>query len=214
MTREKKEIVRVGKEVYNRGLVAGTWGNLSRRLEDNPNRFAITPSGLGYTEIDEEDIAILNLDGEKIEGEKKPSSESPLHVQIYRAREDIKAILHTHSTFATAMACTEQDIPPIVEDLVQIVGGSIETAEYKLPGTEELAKSAVGALGDKNAVLLAHHGAVALGKNLEEALKTAEIVEKSAKVYLLSKIVGEPKELDDEDVEIMRKFYLEEYGPS
>ncbi len=214
MEKEKKEIVEIGEEVYERGLVAGTWGNLSKRLKDDPDRFAITPSGLGYREMEEEDVAILNLDGEKIDGEKKPSSESPLHIHIYRAREDINAIVHTHSTFATSMACTRQDIPPIVEDMVQIVGGSIETAEYKFPGTEDLAESAVEALGNKDAALLANHGAVSLGRNLEEALKTAEIVEKSAKVYLLSKIVGEPEELDDEDVEIMRDFYLEKYGSS
>lgn len=214
MSKEKKEIVEIGKEVYNRGLVAGTWGNLSKRLEDDPDRLAITPSGIGYGEIKESDIAILTLDGEKIEGEKKPSSESPLHIQIYQARKDVNAILHTHSTFATAVACTKQDIPPIVEDMVQIVGGSIETAKYELPGTEALAKSVVKALDGKNAALLAHHGAVSLGRNLEEALKTAEIVEKSAKIYLFANMVGEPKKLDEEDVDIMRTFYLEKYGPS
>lgn len=213
MSKEKNELVKIGKEVYEKGLVAGTWGNISRRLEDNPNRFAITPSGVDYREMLEKEMVVLNLDGEKIEGERKPSTESPLHTKIYSNREDIGGILHTHSIFATSVACTKRDIPPIVEDMAQLVGGSIETAEYELPGTEELAKSAVEALDDKNAVLLANHGAVALGRDLNEALKTAEIVEKSAKIYLFAKLVGEPKELEEDDVKLMREFYLEKYKP-
>lgn len=207
MTGEKEKIIRAGREMYDRGLVAGTWGNISIRLDENLEKFAITPTGMDYREIEKEDIAILNLEGEKIEGREDPSSENPLHRFIYKARENVNAILHTHSTFASAVACTREDIPPLIEDMVQIVGGKIETAKYELPGTEDLAKAAVETLKDKNATLLANHGAVAVGPDIDTALMAGEIVEKSAKIFTISKMLGEPKELSEEDVEIMREIF-------
>lgn len=212
MLNEKKELVEAGINIYDRELVAGTWGNISLRLEKEPEKIAITPSGMDYKEIDEKDIVILNLDGEIVEGKRKPSSEYQLHTKIYQFREDVNAIVHTHSTFASSVACSREDIPPIVEDMVQIVGGAIETAEYKLPGTEELAESARKSLGEKKAVLLANHGAVAVGESMKEALKVAEIIEKSAKIYVFSKFLGNPHELSKEDVDTMRKKYSEDYG--
>lgn len=200
--------------MYKQELVAGTWGNISIRLEDDSNKFAITPSGIDYREIEEEDIVILNLEGEKIEGKKDPSTENPLHRHIYKARENIKAIFHTHSTFASAVACTRKNIPPIMEDMVQIVGGSIETARYELPGSEDLAKAAVEALGEKNAALLANHGAVALGKDIDMALKVAKIVEKTAKIFTIANSLGDMKELSKEDVETMKEIYKLKYGQS
>ncbi len=149
----------------------------------------------------------MNLEGKKLEGEKEPSIESPLHRFIYQSRKDTNAIIHTHSTFASAISCLREDIPPIVEDMVQIIGGSVETADYELPGTEELAESAIEALDDKKAALLANHGVVALGENLKEALKVAEITEKSAKIYLLADMIGEPQKLGEEEIEEMREAY-------
>lgn len=213
MVSEKKEVAQAGKKIQERGLVAGTWGNTSRRLEEDPNKFAITPSGMDYRKIGEKDIIILNLDGEKIEGKRKPSSENALHRLIYKRREDVNAIVHTHSVFASSAACARVEIPAIVEDMAQIVGGSIETAEYALPSTEKLAEFALEALKDKRAALLANHGAVALGKNLEEALMVAEIVEKSAKIFVTAKMIGKPQELSKEDIEKMKEMYSE-YGQS
>ncbi len=207
MAKEKEKIIQAGREIYDRDLVAGTWGNISIRLEKDPSKFAITPSGMDYREIEEKDIAVLNLDGEKIEGEQDPSTENPLHRFIYQARENVNAILHTHSTFASAVACTQEDIPPLIEDMVQIIGGKIETAEYELPGSEDLAKVAVETLQDKNGALLANHGAVAVGPDIETALMAGEIIEKSAKIYTISKMLGEPKELSEEDVEIMKEIF-------
>lgn len=207
MADEKIKIIQAGMQIYERGLVAGTWGNISRRLEEDQGQFVITPSGMDYREIREEDISVLNLEGKKLEGEKEPSIESPLHRYIYQSRKDTNAIIHTHSTFASAISCLREDIPPIVEDMVQIIGGSVETADYELPGTKELAESAIEALDDKKAALLANHGAVALGENLKEALKVAEITEKSAEIYLIANTVGEPQKFSEEKIEEMREAY-------
>ncbi|MFP4005428.1 MAG: class II aldolase/adducin family protein [Candidatus Hadarchaeia archaeon] len=209
MKNEQKRIIETGRELLNRNLVAGTWGNISSRLKETHEKFAITPSGMDYTEIEPEDVAILDLENKKVAGREKPSSESALHAAIYKHRTDVNAILHTHSPYATAVACARKDIPPIVEDMVQILGGRIETARYELPGTEELAQSALETLKEKNAVLLANHGGVALGPDLDEALKAAEILEKSAKTFILSKILGSPQNLSEEDVDKMKEMYNE-----
>ena len=212
MTSVKKDIVKAGNEIYQEGLVAGTWGNISIRLENDENRFAITPSGMDYSEIDEEDIVIMDLDGEKVEGERKPSSEFRLHRHVYESRKDVDAIVHTHSVFASAVACARKSIPPLVEDMVQIVGGSVDTSEYRLPASDDLAEAAVEALGDKNGALLANHGVLAVGKDIDEAIKTSQIIEKSAKIFLFGKLIGGPTELSEEDVKTMRRMYTEDYG--
>jgi len=207
MAREKSKIIRTGKKIQNSGLVAGTWGNVSIRLKDDEDKFAITPSGMDYHEIEEKNIVIVDLDGKKIEGDSEPSTETPMHRQIYNKRDDVNAIVHTHSTFASVLACNHKDIPPIIEDMVQIVGGKVKTADYALPGSKELAESAVKGLKDKKAVLLANHGPVSVGSNIDEALMIAEIVEKSAKIYVFSKILGDPVELSDKDVSKMQEMF-------
>ncbi len=207
MAREKSKIIRTGKKIQDSGLVAGTWGNVSIRLEEDANKFAITPSGMDYPDIEEENIAIVNLEGKKIEGDSEPSTETPMHRHIYNERDDVNAIVHTHSTFASVLACNHKDIPPIIEDMVQIVGGEVETADYALPGSGKLAESAMEGLKDKKAVLLANHGPVSVGSDIDEAMMVAEIVEKSAKIYVFSKILGDPVELSDEDVSKMQDMF-------
>ncbi len=200
----KKEVVKAGRKIKEKGLIAGTWGNISLRSEKNPEKFVITPSGMNYSEIEKDDIVVMKISGEKIEGDKEPSTEAPLHKMIYHERRDENAIIHTHSNYATAIACNQKDIPSIVEDMIQIIGGKIECADYALPGTEKLAKNAIKALKDKKATLLSNHGAIAIGNNLEEALTVAEIIEKSAKIFTYSKLIGEPNILSDEDIEKMK----------
>ena len=207
MAREKSKIIQTGKKIQNSGLVAGTWGNVSIRLEKDEEEFAITPSGIDYPEIEEENIAIIDSEGEKIEGDSEPSTETPMHHHIYSKRDDVNAIVHTHSTFASVLACNHEGIPPIIEDMVQIVGGEVKTADYALPGSKELAESAVKGLKDKKAVLLANHGPISVGSDIDEAVMIAEIVEKSAKIYVFSKILGDPVELSDEDVSKMQDMF-------
>lgn len=209
MRSEIEEVIWAGKEIYNRRLVMGTVGNISRRLKGDPKKFAISPSGIDYKEIEEEDIVILNTDGEKLEGKRRPSTETPIHRKIYKARDDVKAIVHTHSTWSTGVACTREGIPPILPEVVQMVGEKIETADFEIPGSDDLAEAVVEALGDRNGALLANHGVVAVGENTKEALEIAELVEKCAKVYAISMLVGEPEEIESEKIEKLRNL---DYG--
>ncbi|MBE0520605.1 class II aldolase/adducin family protein [Candidatus Bathyarchaeota archaeon] len=203
-----KRVVATSKKMVDRGFVVGTWGNVSTRIEE---KFVITPSRMSYDKLSPEDMVIVDMYGNVIKGKWKPSIETPLHVAIYKARKDVNAIVHTHSIFASAVAVTRCGIPPIIEDLVQIVGGEVNIATYALPGTEELAGNAVKALSDKNAVLLANHGLIGVGRDLEEAFMICEIVEKSARIFIHSKVLGNPVILDREDIKYLRNFFLTKY---
>jgi len=206
----RNEIVNLGKEIAASGFNLGTWGNISARIDDN--HFAITPSGIAYETITAEDIVVIDLIGKIIEGNKKPSIELPLHSAIYKAKKNVNAIIHTHSVCCTAFAIARKPIPAVCEDMIQIVGGQVDIAEYSLPGSEELAKSVVTALGYKSACLMANHGLITVAYNLNEAYKITQIVEKSAQAVIYANSLGEAVELSQADIDFMRDFYLNKYG--
>jgi L-fuculose-phosphate aldolase len=207
----RKEIIDAGNQMVNSALVIGTWGNISVRIPDE-DLIAITPSGVDYDKLISENIPIIDFEGNLIDGNMKPSIELPMHLEIYKKRPDIGAIVHTHSTYCTAMAIARKPIPASCEDLIQIVGGNVRVSEYRLPGTDDLGKVAVEALDGRNAVLLANHGLLAAGKNLKETIKIAFICEKSAHATLLAANIGGAIELSKEECDIMRDFYLNKYG--
>ncbi len=207
----RKGIQAMGCKLLKEHHVVGTWGNISLRLDD-PGLVAITPSGMAYDTMSVTDIPVLNLAGEVIDGERKPSIEWPLHLAIYKARPDVKAIIHTHSPYLTAFAIARHELPPSAEDLVQICGGGIRVTDYVLPGSEGLGREAVKALEGRNGVILANHGALACGPSLEETFKIVAVMEKSAMATLLSYQLGGPVSLTESDVDAMRDFYLHKYG--
>lgn len=207
----RKEIIDAGNHMISSALVIGTWGNISVRIADE-DLIAITPSGVDYDKLISENIPIIDFEGNLIDGNMKPSIELPMHLEIYKRRPDIGAIVHTHSTYSTAMAIARKPIPASCEDLIQIVGGNVRVSEYRLPGTEDLGKVASEALDERNAVLLANHGLLAAGKNLKETIKIAFICEKSAHATLLAANIGGAIELSKEECDIMRDFYLNKYG--
>lgn len=206
----KDQIIDFGHKLLEKSLVSGTWGNISARVPQTPY-IAITPSGRNYMDLKESDIVIVDLKGKTVEGHLKPSSEMPMHLAVYKAREDIHAIVHTHSIFASSCAVARKPIPCIIEDMVQVVGGSVEVAEYALPGTVELAQNIVDALADKKAVLMANHGVMGCGANLQEAMLICELTEKSAQIFIYATQLGGAHILSDLDVSIMHKYYVEKY---
>jgi len=232
----REDIVAMGKELIATKLVAGSWGNISCKFQEervvphigselstlfgkhasvsasSVDGIAITPSGMGYAKLTPEDIVELDLDGNVTEGQHAPSSESKLHVEIYKACPEARAIIHTHSIYASALAALRKPVPAIIEDIVAIVGGRVNCAEYAPAGTEALALNAVKALKGRKAVLLANHGAVCWGKSLEDALIVAEILEKSAQIAIICRQCGGAVELSTEDAEAMHTFYEEHYN--
>jgi len=196
---EKKEVLAAAKKMLEKGLVSGTSGNVSRRLEPEGGRslLAITPSSREYDSLTADDIQILDFNLKKVEGELAPSVETLMHVAIYKARKDVNAIVHTHSVYATAAAAAGLAIPTILDEQSIYLGGEIKVAAYSPSGTKELGENAAAALGDRNAVLLANHGAAGTGKTVVEAFRNAELLEKTAQIYLLARAAGKVNTLPD-----------------
>jgi L-fuculose-phosphate aldolase len=209
--RAREKVLEAGRGMLQKGLVTATWGNISCRVEGK-DYIAITPSGMEYDRLAAEDIVVLDMQGNAILGCRRPSIELPLHLNLYNNRQDIRAIVHTHSTYATALACAHKHIAPIVEEMVQVAGGDVRVAKYALPGSGKLAENVLTAIKDRYAVLLANHGMIGTAGTLEEALKVCEIVEKAAKITVLCSIVGQPVPISFEDVQTMRKSYTTDYG--
>jgi L-fuculose-phosphate aldolase len=204
---EREELIKVALEIYENKLVVGTWGNVSMRIS-NTKHLLITPSGMDYREIKPADIVLLNMEGEVLEGKWKPSSETPMHVAIYKNRADVGAIVHVHSTFASVFAVLHQSIPVILEETAQVIGHKIETAPYASCGTQELADCTASALGaDKKAVLMANHGLLGVGRNLKDALRVCYIAEKTAMITVYAQNLGDIKELPEEDINLLNKKF-------
>ena len=203
-------IVNMGHRLIEKNLVAGSWGNISCRA--GRQTIAITPSGRGYEHLTLSDVVLLDKAGRVVKGERIPSSESKLHLAIYAACPEAQAVIHTHSIYASALAAMRRPVPAIIEDIVQICGGSVNCAEYALPGTQELADAAVKALAGRKAALLANHGAVCWGKSLDDALVVAEILEKAAQIAVIcASCGGKVYELDESDAAAMHSFYEQHY---
>lgn len=195
---KKKELLEFCLKMIEENMVIVSSGNASLRVDDN---VIITPSSVPYVGMKHEDIMVLDLEGNTVEGERNPSVESPAHLEVYRHRNDVKAIIHSHSIYATALAIIHKPLPAILDEVVPKLGGEIRVAAYAMPGTKELAKSVVEAIEGRSAVLLANHGALCVGKNLQQAFDNAVLLERSCRIYLLALQVGEPKELPEDVIE-------------
>jgi L-fuculose-phosphate aldolase len=205
----KKTVLEAAREMVDKGLVTGTAGNISLRLPSEGKRhlLAITPSSKHYNSIGIDDIQVMDFNGEKVEGDLRPSIETPMHTAIYKARKDVNAVVHTHSVYASAAAVAGLEIPPIIEEQVITLGGEIKLAEYALCGSDELARNAVIALADRSGVLLASHGAIGTGHSMLDAFSACELIEKIAKIYLLALLAGKVNILPDKAIEAGKKLY-------
>jgi L-fuculose-phosphate aldolase len=198
-------VVRVARALRERGLAIGTSGNVGARLADG--RIAITPSTMDYDVMTPDDIVIVGADGRPSEGRHRPSSELRIHVGIFAARPDVGAIVHSHSPYATTFAAVRRPVPAVHYVLALLVAPGRDTlrvADYATFGTEELARNAVMALGGDNAVLLANHGAVAVGPTLASALGRAERVEELAMLAWRAEQLGGATILDAAELDRVR----------
>jgi L-ribulose-5-phosphate 4-epimerase len=181
----RHEIVKWGKEIYNRGLVNGTGGNLSIRL--NEDTVLCTPSGWSLGHLTAASITKTTIQGEVLEG-LKPTKELPMHLAVYEARPDIAAISHTHSTYAVAYACTMEPghiMPSYVPSLPAKVG-AVQLTPFQMPASRELGQAVVEGIRQSQGVLLENHGVLAVGKTMEAAIGASFEVEDNAKIYFLT----------------------------
>ena len=209
LEREREQLVLVGRRMVTAGLTRGTGGNLSVLRRDE-GLWALTPSGLDYFELRPEDMVVLDLEGRVREGSRAPSSEMALHREVYHRRPDAGAVVHTHSPFATTVACLGETIPA-VHYLVAFAGLDVPCASYATFGTEELARGAAACLACRDATLLAHHGLLALGRSLERAFAVAEEIEFVAELWWRARCVGTPATLGEEEMVRVRKKFVH-YG--
>ncbi len=208
----KEKLVRAGREMLGRGLTVETFGNLSIR-DPETGLVYLTPSAMAYHTITEEDVVVVDMEGNLVEGHRKPTIEKEVHLSLYRAHPEVNAIIHTHPIHSQVFAVLRRPIPPVMDEAAQVLGGTVKVAEYALPGTEALAQSVCAAMeGRVRACLMANHGAVCVGATMEQAFKVCTVLEMTAEVYRLALSVGEPVVLPDELVDEMWDFANNRYG--
>ncbi|MDG5821019.1 class II aldolase/adducin family protein [Natronococcus sp. A-GB7] len=207
---ERRQVVEHAAELAE--LTPARTGNLSVREGTDGDAFAITPTGVPYDSFDVDGTPVVGVDGEQRDGEMAPSSEVPMHSAIYR-REDVGAIVHTHSPWSTALAIAHQPLPPI-HYMIVAVGKEVPVAEYAPYGSDQLAANIVAAMDEagSTASFIENHGLVVTAPDLETALENTHHVESLARLYLETRSAGlEPRRLTDDQLEtVLEKF--ESYG--
>ncbi len=206
----KTEMIAKCRLLEKLGYFVGTWGNISVRVREG---FIVTPSRISYAVIEPTDFVTVSLEGTVLAGHRLPSSETEIHRMVYDKKSEARAIIHSHSPYATAVSCLRQSIPVFVEDMAQIIGGEVHCSEYVPAGQHMRIAEAVGAaIGEENAVLLANHGVLCCGRDLDEALVANQILEKAARMMLAAggrdKVIPIPEEF----VRSERNRFLYKYG--
>jgi L-fuculose-phosphate aldolase len=211
---QKQEVLDTAQKMSQRGFVVGTSGNVSLRFRDSGGRdlVAITPSGRPYDTMKLNDIVIVDLDGLRVEGELTPSIETMLHTGIYKARKKVNAVMHTHPVYGSIIAVAGLEIPAILDDQVTQMGGEIKVARYALSGSPEMTANVLAALGPRNAALMANHGAIALGKSMQEAFTTCQLLEKTAQIYVFALALRNVTLLPADAAEVEKAFFNAVYG--
>lgn len=202
----RKRVQEIALKSYMEGLVAGTSGNVSE-YDHETGIMAITPSNVDYKLMKMEDVVLMKLDGEIIEGEFKPSSEWKMHAEVYKNLKHVNAVIHTHSPRATSFAVIHETIPVILVEMLPFLGGDIPLANFGLPGTSELGAEAVRALNNRNSCLLSNHGVLAIGNNLDQAYIRAVYVEDAATIYHYARQLGNPHLVPSDAIDTLKKKY-------
>ena len=196
---EREAVCRVGKLLYDRGYVAANDGNISVRVGEG--RLLITPSGVSKGRMTPDMLLVTDLDGTVIEGNRHPSSEGKMHLEVYRGRPDVNAVVHAHPPVSTAFAVCRRGLEtPYLSELVAGLGQVPCTPSFAMLSTEEVPQSVRPYLADHNALLLANHGALAWGGDLWEAFDRLETVEHTAKIVLNAQLLGGGIPLTEEEV--------------
>jgi len=207
---KKEQVIKAGLRLIEEGLVTRTWGNVSIKADEN--HMLITPSGRRYEDLTTGDIVLVNIHTSEYEGSIKPSSEHKLHSEIYRTRPEINAVIHTHQMNASTCAAARREVPPILDDMAQIIGTTVRVAPYALPSTKKIVKGTVKALKGRMAALMANHGAVCIGRDLNEAFVVCQVLEKACKAFIEAEFLGGAKSINKFEAYLMHQMYLKKYS--
>lgn len=196
----RAELLKITRRAYFQDhMFAATSGNLSV-YDRQTGRMYITPGSFPYEDMTEDDMMVIDLDGNVLEGKHKPSSEWKLHAAIYRNFEDVCAVVHTHSPYATSFAINHMNIPVVLYEIAWFLGGDIPVAEGALPGSPEVGENCVKVLKERNGCLMGNHGAVAMGETLAQAYTRAVYIEDAAKAYSLALTHGPVRVVESAEV--------------
>lgn len=207
----KEELYHLHLELPKNELVKWTGGNVSAR-DPETGLVVIKPSGVRYEALRPEDHVVVNLDGEVVEGDLKPSSDTESHLYIYRQRPDVNGVVHTHSPYATAFAAAGKPIPCCLTAIADEFGGPIPCAGFALIGSEAIGRQVVEHIGSSKVVLLKQHGVFTIGETATAAVKSAVMVEDVAKTVWLALQIGELEEIDLGAIERLHYRYTHIYG--
>ncbi|MFN8019598.1 MAG: class II aldolase/adducin family protein [Acidimicrobiales bacterium] len=187
-TTTPEAVLAAAKKMLADGLVEGTSGNISGRLDGD--RVCLTPSSVAYDTMTLEDLVIVDMDGTTLEGHRSPTTEKDLHLSALRSYPELGAVIHTHAVYATMFALAHEPIPAVIEEVVVYVGGDVPCCEYKGTGSKELGDEVAAHLADRGAALLANHGLVTCASTPEKALHNAALVERTAKIIWGARAMG------------------------
>ena len=207
----KEELVELHLELPRNNLVAWTGGNVSAR-DAETGLVAIKASGIRYEEMRPEHMVVVDLDGQRVEGDYKPSSDVHSHLYIYKHRPDVGGVVHTHSAYATAFAAVNKPIPVVLTAIADEFGGPIPCGGFALIGDDAIGKVVVESIGKSPAVLLKNHGVFTIGKDAKSAVKAAVMTEDNAKTVWLAMQIGVPDVIPQEDVDQLHHRYMNVYG--
>ncbi len=201
---QKEEFIYWAKRVYEADLNPSTSGNMSVRLPDNT--ILITSSGSSHGDLCDDEIIKIDMQGNIIEGDKKPSSEKYMHINIYKKRDDINAVIHSHSPYITAFAVADKKIDEVIMPEFAFHFGSVPTAKYYMPSSDNLANAVAKYFQDYNAVLMQNHGIVQGGKTLKECFYALEALQAYCRTYIYAKILGNVKSLNKKEIKEIDKL--------
>lgn len=202
----KQILIESGRKMLGKGLTVETWGNISLR-DPQTGKVYLTPSGMDYSKLIEEDVVVFDADGYQIEGVRKPSIEKEMHLGILAKRPDVNAVIHTHPVYSQVFAVLGMPIPAIIDESAQVFGGEVPVAKYGLPGSRELAEHVIQALGvENNACLMANHGAVCVGGTMDMAFRCCTVLEMTAQIYQLCLQIGKPNLIEPELIAVMKNL--------
>jgi L-fuculose-phosphate aldolase len=201
----KDEVLATAKKSVAIGLNAGTEGNISARLPDG--NIVITPSSLDYVIMELDDLVVIDLDGNVVEGNRGPSSEKAVHLECYKAYDEVGSVIHSHALYASMFACARQPIPAAIEESVVFIGGDIPCCDFEDTGSDDLAKAAVKLLTDRSAVLMANHGMVSIGADPYSALRVAALTEKVAQIVVGARTLGGEQAVPEQQKQNLHGVY-------
>jgi L-fuculose-phosphate aldolase len=206
MSHIPNEVLAAAQEMYRKGLVEGTAGNVSAR--DPDGSVWLTPSSVPYMSMQTEQVVQVDLDGNKLGGEGSPTSELALHLECYRRYPEVKGVVHCHPAYASMFAVARKPIPPAIEEVVIYLGGDVPVCEYRQTGSDELGDAVADKLVDRSAALMANHGLVCIGKSADDALHSAAVSERTAQIVYGAATLGELGEVPPKVINDLQGVYV------